>query len=125
MNTPDTNHKPDPWHTNPVITAIIGSLLTGMLSLVMFSFTRGVVENSTVISGNSAKIADLENKLTTLEARQTSYITQQTFEEFKARYEQDQLKLQATDARIENKLDVLLMEHAKPVKPGVQTESMR
>jgi hypothetical protein len=111
------------WHGNPVITAIVSALLTGAMSLAFFTFTRGI-DNSTAISGDSAKINALQEQVDALKEQigqlQTSieggYVSQSTFSEFKARYETDQSKLQANDSRIENKLDILIMEHAKPTK---------
>jgi hypothetical protein len=111
------------WHSNPVITAIVSAILTGILSFGFFVFTR-TVDNGNNISGDSVKIQNLTDKVESLEQQittlQTSiaggYVSQSTFAEFKSHYEQDQLKLQGNDGRIENKLDTLLMEHAKPAK---------
>jgi len=115
--------KQQKWHNNPILTAVVSAILTGILSLTFFIFSR-TVDNGNNISGDGAKISALQDKIDTMQVQVSTlqqtlasgYVSQQTFTEFKNRYENDQAKLLANDTRMESKLDTLLMEHAKTPK---------
>ena len=116
------------WHANPVITAIIGSVLTALFSFSIMLLSR-TIDNGNNITGDSVKITNLQNSMevmqTQISGMESKFVSQSQFAEFKNRYEQDQMKLLSNDARIENKLDILLMEHAKsPSKAKIPQSSM-
>ena len=111
---------PKRWHEIPYLAGLMGATLSALLSIAYFTFSR-TVENGDKLTGDREKISNLQSSVEGVKIQlanlQTSisgtYVSQDQFNEFKNRYEQDQQKLMANDSRIENKLDILLMEHAK------------
>jgi hypothetical protein len=113
---PDRRGSSRKWHEIPYMAGLVGAVLSALLSIAFFTFSR-TVENGDKLSGDREKIANLQSSVEGLKIQvtnmQSSFVTVDQFNQFKAYYEQNQQRMFANDSRIENKLDILLMEHAK------------